>query len=344
MKYYEIQKDIERNGLSPVYLIVGEESYLCEQALRTIRRKVLSPQQPDSSGADSGVEENPYACELLYGDETDASEIIGRARETSIFSSHRLLIVKWAEKFSARDGEAFIPYLASPSDSTTVVFVAAKLDGRQKWVQSLKTQATIIDCPPLFDQHRLGWIKQEARHLGIQLQDSAAQVLKDLAADGLHTVRQELDKLACYVPIGQPVSHHDIEAVRGAKPGMSVFDLANALASGRRGHALLIISQNLDSGEAPLRILGSLVWQFRRIWKAKEALTHGIVEAKVARSLGIPPFRQREFFALVRSFSAARLQKGFRLFEQTDSALKGGAAGSPAMILEKVILTLSEAA
>ncbi|NKB81331.1 MAG: DNA polymerase III subunit delta [Nitrospirales bacterium] len=344
MKHYEIQKDIQRNGLSPVYLILGEEGYLCEQALQVIRRHVLGRQQPSEPGADSACEDDPYVCELLYGDETDGGEIADRAREVSIFSSHRLLIVKWAEKLSAKDGEAFIPYLETPSDFTTIVLVASKLDGRQKWVQSLKARATLIECPPLFDQHRLGWVTQEARRLGIQLKDSAAQELKDLAADGLYTVRQELDKLACYVPMGQPVSHHDIDAVRGAKPGMSVFDLANALASGRRGQALRIVSQNLESGEAPLRILGSLVWQFRRIWKAKDSLTQGIAESHVARSLGIPPFKQREFFALVRSFSTSRLQNGFHLFEKTDSALKGGAAGSPSRILEGMVLALAKAA
>lgn len=343
MKPYELKTAIQRSGLGPLYLILGEEDYLRDQAIATIRAAVSGKEdEPKGETARGSTEQGSEAfnCELLYADETDASEILTFAQEVPIFATRSLVIVKWAEKLSARNGETLIPYLQAPSPSTTVVFVSAKLDGRLKWVQALKKQAVVVDCAPLYENHRAAWIKNTATQLSVRLNDHAVQLLKELAGENLYLVRHELDKLAAYVPQGTQVGPHDVEAVRGTQPGISVFDLAAAIGSGNQGRALRIVAKNLEAGEVPLRILGALVWQYRRIWKAKDLLRHRASESKAARTLGIPPFRERDFFAQVRQFSEPHLQQAFRLFWETDSALKGGAARAPARVLDSLMLQL----
>ena len=278
--------------------------------------------------------------DVLYGDETDASEILTYAREISFFSSRRLIIVKWAEKLSSREGEALIPYFQDPSDTTILVMVGAKFDGRLKWVQALKKHAAQVDCSPMFENQRVGWIKQQANHLGVQLDESALHQLKDMASEGLYLTKSELDKLGLYLPAGHPATAEDVEILRGREPGASVFELAGAIGMGDPGQALRIVAKNLETGEAPLRILGALIWQVRRIWKAKDLLGSGNNEAQVARAIGIPPFRASEFFRHVRGWSVQQLSTTFDLVWETDSKLKGGAATSPSLVLDTLILRL----
>ena len=343
MKPHEIPLVVQRQGLQPIYLILGEEDYLRDQAFRfidqAIRKHGASNQKTGQPQGGSGQEEWS-SCDVVYGDETDASEILLKVQEVLIFSSETFVVVKWAEKLNAKEGEALIPYIQSPSDSATLVFIAGKLDGRLKWVQALKAKAALIDCMPLFENQRIPWIKQEASRLGVKLTEEAAQALKERAGEGLYIVRREIDKLACYVSPGHKAEYGDVEALQGIEPGASVFDLAGAIGSANCGLAFDILKKNLETGEAPLRILGSLLWQYRRIWKAREALINGLAESKVARSLGIPPFRQREFFLLVRQFSEPYLQMAFGLFQRVDSALKGGSAGTPDHILQGLLLQL----
>ena len=169
MKVHELHSQLTRKGLGPLYLVLGEEPYFRDQALRLFRRV---GQGADGSTLLEGTETEPssqmFSSDVLYGDETDASEILAIAEEVSFFSSHRLVLLKWADKLSAREGERLLPYLKAPNDSTTLVLAAAKLDGRTKWVQELKKQAVVGECSPLFENQRVSWVAQRAREFGVQ--------------------------------------------------------------------------------------------------------------------------------------------------------------------------------
>ena len=347
MKPSDLPSTLKRHGLGSLYLILGEEDYLRDEAINTIRtwKKTDRSDSADLEGAqENSGSEDSFSYDLLYGDETDAQEILSRVQEVPFFSDHRLVIVKWAEKLSAKHGEALIPYFQAPSEASTLVLSASKLDGRTKWVQTLKANATAIDCAPLYDNHRLGWVKQEAARLGVKLNQDAALLLKDIAGEGLYRVRRELDKLALFIPAGRTVTGEDVAAVQGAETGASVFDLAGAIAARNPSQALMIVEKNIEAGEAPLRILGALLWQYRRMWKAKDGLAQGMNEAKVARALGLPPYRQGEFFALVKRFSLSHFTEAWDVLAETDSSLKGGAAGSPHRVFHSLVFALCQTA
>lgn len=324
-----------------LFLVLGEEDCLRDQAIGTIRGALRSK---DASAGNGGSDGDDFSCDVLYGDETNAQEILARVQEVPFFSAHQVVLLKWADKLPAREGEALISYISTPSDSTTLIVSAAKLDGRLKWVQALKKQAVVVNCAPLYDNQRLGWVRQEAARLGIRLDAEAAGVLKEQAGEGLYVVRRELEKLSLYASKQGPVNAHDVAAVQGADPGASVFDLSGAIIHGKVSQALLIVEKTLESGEAPLRILGALLWQYRRLWKAKDGLSRRAGEAAVAKSLGITPFRQGEFFAIVKRAPLEHFPEAFQTFSVTDRALKGGAAASPYRIMHALIMDLCRSA
>ena len=324
-----------------LFLVLGEEDCLRDQAIETIQ---VAARSQGASAGDGRSDGDDFSCDVLYGDDTNAQEILARVQEVPFFSTHQVVLLKWAEKLHAREGEALIPYFSAPSDSTTMIVSAAKLDGRVKWVQALKKQAVVVNCAPLYDNQRLGWIRQEAARVGIRLDAEAAGLLRDLAGEGLYVVRRELEKLSLYVSKKETVTAHDVVAVQGAEPGASVFDLSGSIIQGRVSQALLILEKNLEAGEAPLRILGALLWQYRRLWKAKDGLSRRISEAAVAKSLGITPFRQGEFFAIVKRVPLRHLPEAFQAFSVTDRALKGAAAASPHRIMHALIMDLCRSA
>ncbi len=332
MKALELDQALRKTGPASLYLIAGEEDLLRDQSVARIKAAVATE-------AGEGLE--AFNSDLFYGDETEAAEILACAGSVSVFAPRRLVLVKGAEKLPARETEALLPYVKSPSESTTLVFVAAKLDGRLKFSQALKERAVLVDCSALPPSQVGDWVRQEANRLGVRLTEDAIDLLKELAGESLNTVRRELEKLAAYVPTGQVAGPEAVEAVRGGQPGASVFDLTAAIGGRDPGRALRILARNLETGEAPLRILGSLVWQYRRIWKAKDLMKQGESDAGLARALGIPPFRLREFLGQLRYFSEPHLQAAFRMFLETDSNLKGGSAGSPERVLETLLLALS---
>lgn len=344
MKPYELGPAIRKDGPNPLYLVLGEEDFLRDQAVSVIKAAVLggAPEAPAEGEVSGGLA--AFNDDLLYGDESDAAEVLSRAGQAPAFAPRRFVLLKAVDKLPAREGEALLPYLASPCETTTLVFTASKLDKRQKFPHALIARAVVVDCAPLFENQLVGWIRGEAGRVGVRLTEEAVLLLKEMAGDSLSLVRRELEKLAAYVPGGTVATGTDVLSVRGGEPGASVFDLTGAISAQDRARALRILIRNLESGEAPLRILGSLVYQYRRLWKGKERLREGDGESSLMRSLGIPPSRLGEFTRQLRVLSENHFRTAFKMFVDTDSRLKGGGAVKPQRVLEALLLALCDSA
>ena len=295
---YQLETTLKQQAPGPLYLVVGEEDLLRDHALAVLKAKAL---------ADGG----DFNYDLFYGDEAAGGDIQNCALEMPAFSQRRLVVVKAAEKLSARETEVLSQYVKDPVESTTLVFMSAKLDGRLKFSQALVRAAVTIDCSPLRDAQLGPWLTREAEQVGLHL--------------------------VSYVTPGLAVTAADVQALRGIEPGASVFDLTVAIAEGQQGKVLSILARNLEAGEAPLRILGSLAWQYRRIWKAKEAMATGSRDGELARTLRMDPMKVRPF---LERFSDQHLQAAVRLFLEVDGQLKGGSSSRPKMVLERLLLSL----
>ena len=327
VNHAQLESALKQRASAPLYLIVGEEDLLRDSALAAIKRAVV------------GCEGDDFNYELFHGDEALGTDIRNSVAAVPVFAERRLVVVKAAEKLSARESEILLDCVNSPVESTTLVFVTPKLDGRLKFSQALTRAAIMVDCAPLRDTQLPAWIAREAKEIGLRLEDAAAQLLQEACGPSLYGVRRELEKLASYVPADRSVTAGDIHMLRGINPGTSVFDLTFALGEGRRGRALSILARNLEAGEAPLRILGSLAWQYRRLWKLKESLANGGREGEAARSLRMDPWKVRAF---LDRFSEPHLRAALRLFLDTDGKLKGGSGSRPRIVLERLLLKLCE--
>jgi DNA polymerase-3 subunit delta len=220
--------------------------------------------------------------------------------------------------------------LKEPNESTVVIFVASKLDGRLKFTQTLTKVAVTVDCSPLREAQWLPWLREDADRVGVRLNEDAVDLLKETCGGALYSVRRELEKLAAYVSPDRAVTATDVAALRGTEPGASVFDLTLAIGERNRGRVLAILARNLEAGEAPLRILGSLAWQYRRLWKIKEVVRQGGRDGEAARTLRMDPYKVGAF---LEQFPDTHMHEALRLFLHADAKLKGGSGGRPARIL-----------
>ncbi|GMV49854.1 MAG: putative protein YqeN [Nitrospirae bacterium] len=322
----ELAESLKRAGIQPVYAVVGEEDYLRDKSVAAIRAAAL--------GAEA---ECGFNYDVFYGDDAALEDVLACAAEVPVFAGRRVVVYKSAEKLSAREGDKLLSYLSAPNETTTLIVTSAKLDGRLKWTQALGKRAVTVNCAPLREGQLPSWIRQEAAALGLKVHEEAIPLLKEVGGESLYAVRRELEKLAAYVPAGQMLQPSDVEALRGTEPGASVFDLVNAIAAHDAGRAIRILARNLENGEAPLRILGALIWQYRRLWKIKEQVGSGGREGEAARQFRLDPAKVRGF---LERFSDAHLAQAFHCFLETDSKLKGGSGSAPVRVMEDLLLRL----
>ena len=330
----ELTRQLASGALAPIYLLLGEETFLREAAVAAIRRVVLGEQ----------IEENGFNYDLLYGDETDALEVLNRCDTLPAFADRRLVVIRDVGALRARETERLLSYLKMPVETTCLVLTGEKVDGRVKFFQALKGVAVTVDCSPLDARFMPEWIHEQAKNVGLGLDDAACDALHHASGGNLAVVRRELEKLVDYLHPNTRVKAADVEAVRGADCGGTVWDFLDAVARKDRAASLRALGKILDAGEPPLRLIGLLAFQWRQVWKTREKLDRRVPEAGLARALGVPPFRVRGLVEQARVFSNEELAGCFEAFREADFRLKGGERGSERRIMERLVLNLCRGA
>ncbi len=256
----ELRRRLRSGDIALLYLVVGAEGRLRDEAVKAIRGAVLGQEQ---------AADNTFNTDAVYADETEAAEVLSLCGNLPMFAARRLVEVRDAGTLRAKDLERLLPYLDEPVETTTLVFTSAKVDGRSKFFQTLKKAAVVVDCGPLEPHALPAWIRDEAAGLGLTLEDRARTILLDASGGDLGTLRCELEKLADYLAPSRTVTAADVEAVQGADTGGSVHDLLGALERRDRAAALRFLGKVLDAGEPPMKILGFLAACWRNMWRSR---------------------------------------------------------------------------
>jgi DNA polymerase-3 subunit delta len=309
--------------IDPLYLLTGEESWLVDETLAAFRRHVV----PDGDVLNT---------HLYSGADLDTAAFLDSAETLPAFSSHRLMIVRDAERLAPTD--ALTAYVRHPSPTTCLVLVMAKPDRRKNFVQALMQHATVVACTPLPARALREWIVGQAAARGLALTEEAVAYLQERSGDSLRALAQELEKAALnQAADGGPT---DIAALDPTSTGgvVSIFDWVEWVATGHVARALEALAGPLRD-EPPLVLLSVLTGQWRKMLRCVALAEDGVPTGRWATELGVPPFAVGRLREASRGRHPAELLAGLTWCLETDSALKGGAiAGSRA--LERLVIAL----
>lgn len=323
----ELTKSLGAGRIEPIYLVVGEESWLVDEALTTLRRYASATDDLMNTHVFSGAEVSP-------------SHIAAIAQTLPASAPRRLVIVRDAERLAASD--ALAGYCADPAPSTCLAFVMAKLDRRKAWVQALVNRATTVSCDPLKPAGLKTWLQRETAARGLSLSEEAVAYLVARADGSLRALVQDLDKLALSRPQGQKAlaGIEDIIALSPGHAAISVFDWAHAVALGRVTEGVAY-AHRLVRDEAPLLLLSILTGQWRKMIRYRALVDAGTSPSKARHALGLPPFAASRVSEGAQRRTLPDLIGGLTWCLETDAAIKGGAL-SPALAIERLVLALCQ--
>jgi len=330
IKYSDLIAGLKKGTILPLYLFFGEEEFLIQEALDLIIKKAVDPGARD------------FNFSTLYCRETPVSELVNLCQTLPFMSERRLVIAKDFDALKAADLEELVPYLKDPSPSTCLVMVSnqGKYD-KKSVTAAVDARGAVTRFYPLLDREIVAWIEGWARERGLSIQRDAAQYLWQTIGNDLQKLGNELAKVEIYIKEKKVIAFADVKTVVGDFREYSSFDLAAALGAKNRDKAFLILSRLLQEGEAPVGLLGSISWNFRRLLQAKTMEAGGTGPDDIMKKLRPPViFHQvAQFKAQMKSYSIGELREAFAVMLQADKALKSsGLAGR--LVLERMIWRL----
>jgi DNA polymerase-3 subunit delta len=223
----------------------------------------------------------------------------------------------------------FLEFIENAPDTTRLVMYEsveprdADKHWLNKWAEKsgAKVQTKAFMLPRL--REMTGWIVNETKSQGGQIEPRAAEMLKDMVGVDTRQAGMEIAKLLAYVNWARPVTGSDVEAVCIVTSQQSVFDFVDALSNGNGKSAQHLLHRLLES-EDPFSLWGMVVRQFRLLIQAREILDGRGNKDDVARALGVHPFVAEKTTAQADRFSVESLEYLYSKLLAIDEGVKTG--------------------
>jgi DNA polymerase III subunit delta len=319
----------------PAVVLEGTDVYLREVCRAKIIEAFVPPEARD------------WAVARLSAREASWDEILGRAQTVPMLARHQVVIVERAEsveKLGEKSREevlkALEAYFESPAPFTVLVIEAEQLDGRQRFAKLLQGKGLVVELA--IDAESAPRVAEQiAQDLGAEIDREAAALLAEILNGSPALMRIELQKLASYAS-GRRIGAADIETLVVATRKTTVWQLADLLASRRRGDALTLLDTLWRNGEQPAGIIGALAWVYRKLVEARDLPLH-TRGYQAARQLGMRPESAEVAVRQAHRMKKADLLAGIVALAEADSRLKS-ANPDPRATLEFLITRLTSIA
>jgi len=325
VKPADLEKELRKGTIRPAYLLAGAEPLLRDDALAAIRGAVLRGAADD------------FNHDRLAGEATTPAALHDAVRALPVMAERRLVVLTEPERrrgaaataLTDAIGEA-VKALAEQRE-TVLVVVAQKADGRSRWVKAFADPSARVECEaPTQRRSLLPFVRAEAKRQGVAIDDAAIELLADRIGPQLLALRQEIAKLSLLAGEGETVTDRHVAASSASVAEQPVWDLTDAIGTGKQALAVEILARMQVAGAAPPMILGALASHFRKLSYAK---------ADVA--VPGPPFVVEKLRKQARRYSLRDLRRCLDRIHEADTALKGMGTLPPAMALEDLVVDLA---
>ncbi|MFQ5850935.1 MAG: DNA polymerase III subunit delta [Candidatus Binatia bacterium] len=245
---------------------------------------------------------------------------------------------------------------------TVLLITASHVDRRIRLYRRLEEEEAVLALG--VEREKSGRIRREAlteflnrrlREAGKRIETQARDMILERAGDELWTLHQEMEKLLLYVGEDPWIRAQDVAEVFLDQGEAWVFDLTDSIGQRDTIGALGHLSRLLSQGEHPLRLLGTIASEVRRLLAARH-LIEGEMRHRWRRDMtfsefqmdvhqqGAPlltrnPYGDYRSFQRAENFTTQELLQYLQLIYQTDIRLKSSGK-SPRIVLERLILEM----
>jgi DNA polymerase III subunit delta len=328
MSFESIIADLQNKIYSPIYFLMGDESYFIDAITDYISKNVLAET------------EKAFNQTTIYGKDADASEIINSAKRYPMMSKYQVIIVREAQNI--RNIDDLVYYAQNPLESTVLVlnYKYKLLDKRKKLYKELEKNGVLFESKKLYDDKVPDWATRYLKDKGFQIQPTAAVLLSEFLGSDLSKIVMELDKLMLIIPKGEKlISLAHIEDNIGISREYNNIELQNALT--RKDHLKAFrIAEHFGRNQKdnPFPVTIAMLYMF-----FNKILTYYFLQDKskmsVAAALKINPYFVTDYQNAAKVFPPKKAVEIIALLREYDLKSKGvgNISATPGDLLKELI-------
>lgn len=316
--YEDIVRAVKSGRYSPIYYLMGDESYYIDRISDYIVNTVLKEEEKD------------FNLNLLYGLETSVDQIINLAREYPMMSEHRVVLVREAQNLNfenERNAERFLLYLRRPQPTTILVFCHKHgvLDRRKKVASEIQKTGVLFESKKLYDNQLPGFVTSYLKRKGVAMEQDAVMMICDYVGSDLNHMAGELDKLVLALPANtMRIDSRFVESHVGISKDFNNFELLSAIIEGNIYKANRIVKVfNENPKVHPVSVSISVLFNFfSSLMEAYYAPVR--TEDGIAEWLGVQRWQvTKNILPAMKRYSGIKVMQIIEKLRETDEKNKG---------------------
>lgn len=311
------RKDFDRllteNRLPSVLLFEGDEEYLKQTALNSLRKKLLPEGMEDLNET------------VLEAPETDA--VIAAAETLPFLAERRLVILR---DYPALIGRAeaddrLVEYLPKAPDTAVILFFCTqKPDGRKKLYNVIKKLNGIVTFAALKDRELTSFVTGAFRNQGKECDEHTADYLIFTAGSDTSLLLTEIAKISARAGDAPAVTADLVRELATPSTECTVFEMVDAVVSGQESRAFMLLRDLLRNGGDRVYILAMLLRQFRLLQHIKVMQYEKKSPDFIRSALGVPPFAVSQYTRQASLWSGGQVKAAVKICFDTEYAVKSG--------------------
>lgn len=218
--YEEIVRAVRAGNFSPVYYLMGEESYYIDKVSEFIVDSALKEEERD------------FNLTVCYGADVTADEVVNAAKRFPMMAQRQVVWVREAQNLQGKERLSF--YLEHPQP-TTVLILCHKhgvLDRRKKLASDIQKAGILFESKKLYESQLPGFVSAYLRRKGVAMEQNAVMMVCESVGSDLSRLSGELDKLVLALPEGETrIGASFVERHVGISKEFNNFELVSALVA-----------------------------------------------------------------------------------------------------------------
>lgn len=214
-------RDLKGRQFSPIYILMGEESYYIDKISDYIAANVLQPEERD------------FNQTVIFGADTTATQVVDAAKGFPMMAQHRVIIVKESQGLKGGT-ERLEKYFEHPVKSTVLVFCHKNgtIDRRKKFMTLAERNGVVFESKKKRDYELPGFVESYLKSHQATIDHKAAQMVADHIGADLNRLTSELDKvLISLTDDDRRITPEIVEREIGVSKDFNSFELRNAIVN-----------------------------------------------------------------------------------------------------------------
>ena len=310
--------------VAPVTIIVGEEEFLIDRAVKNLVTASQAAGQP--------VDVHDLDAATLGPGELDA------LTSPSLFGAGCVLVLRSAQNTPKEVAAELVTYAAHPAPDVSLILIHAGGAKGKELLASVKAAgARVIEYPKVTRfAERLDFVRGEFRRAGKRADDAAARALLDAVGSDLRELAAACDQLAADADPGTDrVDENVVATYYRGRAEATGFTVADRAVEGHLAQSLEQLRWALAIGVSPVLICSALAQGVRLLGRVATA-PRGMNAAALAAEVGAPPWKIDRVRQQLRGWDHDGIARALHAVAEADAQVKGEAT-SAAYALERAI-------